>query len=166
MNKIFKAYKSYIIFITAKHNSKSEYKVIVLSFNFETKKYELNKKCNLDTIISYYYIHSVSVCDLDNTGSLNIMVTAQNEPSGALESYVTVPYEFDGKEEETGITFLILGTLKNSTKTFYIPGSVVEMMYEYNRVKHHSHPKLLSYHSSLSNYLLDWDLLIYSLTLL
>ena len=154
------------IFITAKHNSKSEYKVIVLSFNFETKKYELNKKCNLDTIISYYYIHSVSVCDLDNTGSLNIMVTAQNEPSGALESYVTVPYEFDGKEEETGITFLILGTLKNSTKTFYIPGSVVEMMYEYNRVKHHSHPKLLSYHSSLSNYLLDWDLLIYSLTLL
>lgn len=117
------------IFLTLKNTKNNTYKVVALSFDSSTPKFIMNDKCNLDSNISYEYIHSVSVCDYNNSGTLNLMITARDNSNYPGQDYITVPYEFDGADQETGITFL---TLVSSSKKrrFYVPGSVVTMLYE------------------------------------
>lgn len=116
------------IFLTVENKQAGMQKVV--AFNWDSSKAELtmHDKCNLDLNTSFNYIHSVSVCDYNNSGSQNLIITGKDtNPDG--DDYISVPYEFEGIAQEPGVSFLTLVALANK-KTFYVPGTVITMLYE------------------------------------
>ena len=120
------------VFLTFKDRNSSKYSLVALDFDTVNKVFKWNEVCNFESPIELDYIHSVSICDFDNTGAQNLIITHQQESyneSFRVKEFVTLTFELDIVIQETGIKIFTLGTSKNGNK-FYIPGAVVTLVYE------------------------------------
>ena len=114
------------VFLTVEAPDKSLQKVIAFVFDHEEKTFKPHETCNINQSPGFGYIHSVSVCDYNDSGSQNLIITAYETGTDTL---VSIPYEFESVSQEPGISFLTLVALPNKKK-FYIPGTVIAMLYE------------------------------------
>lgn len=104
------------------------YRVVSFQFDPTTQKFAISEEYKPESSISGKSIHSVSVCDYNNSGKQNLIVTTSPKESD-LNEYVSILYEDDLAMQQTGINFMSL-VAKSKNQNFYIPGTVVAMVYE------------------------------------